>query len=104
MELEEFIGKTLVGIYKGVKMANKEIDDTGSEPHYVVETASWHKDRSDGYIKFDVAVTASSTGVTSGNAGIRVWSVGIGGEKETSLSEQVVSRIKFGVAPNSTIG
>ena len=30
MELEEFISKTLVGIYKGVKSANKEIDSTGS--------------------------------------------------------------------------
>ena len=104
MELEEFISKTLVGIYRGVKNANKEIDGAGSTSYFNIESSSWHKDRSDGYIKFDVAVTASNSSDIKGGAGIRVWSVGIGGEKEASTSEQVVSRIKFGVAPSVTTG
>lgn len=102
MELEEFISKTLVSIYKGVKSANKEIDAERS--YFFIEAASNHKDRSDGYIKFDVAVTATNASGTKGNAGIRVWSVGIGGEKESSVSDQVVSRIKFGIAPSVTTG
>jgi len=104
MELEEFISKTLVSIYKGVKSANKDIDNTGKSSYFNIESSSWHKDRSDGYIKFDVAVTASNLEGAKGGAGIRVWSIGIGGEKETSTSEQTVSRIKFGVAPSITTG
>lgn len=104
MELEEFISKTLVGIYKGVKSANKEISGDGSMSYFNIEAAGSHKDRSDGYIKFDVAVTASNSSDIKGSAGIRVWSVGIGGEKEANISEQVVSRIKFGVAPSLTTG
>ena len=104
MELEEFISKTLVGIYKGVKSANKEIDSTGSSSYFNIESSSCHKERTDGYIKFDVAVTASNSADLKGSAGIRVWSIGIGGEKETTTSEQIVSRIKFGIAPSVTTG
>lgn len=104
MELEEFISKTLVGIYKGVKDANKVIGDAGSGSYFNIEASSWHKDRSDGYIKFDVAVTATNSSGAKGGAGIRVWSIGIGGEKETTASDQVVSRIKFGIAPSLTTG
>ena len=102
MELEEFISRTLVSIYKGVRSANKEIDQNGSYFH--IEAASNHKDRSDGYIKFDVAVTATTATGTTAGGGIRVWSIGIGGEKETNASDQVVSRIKFGIAPSTTTG
>jgi hypothetical protein len=106
MELEEFISKTLVSIYKGVKSANKEIEviSTSSGSYFNIEAAGTHKERADGYIKFDVAVTASNSADLKGGAGIRVWSIGIGGEKETSTSEQIVSRIKFGIAPSMTIG
>ena len=51
-----------------------------------------------------MAVTATNINGTKGSAGIRVWSVGIGGEKESSVSDQVVSRIKFGIAPSVTTG
>lgn len=105
MELEEFISKTLVSIMKGVKSANKELKVSENDNvAYLIESASNHKDRTDGYIKFDVAVTAIKEAGTKGTGGIRVWSVGIGGEKEVSSSDQVVSRIKFGVAPNYTTG
>lgn len=104
MELEEFISKTLVGIYNGVKQANMKIGGSDSSSYYNIESSSWHKDRSDGYIKFDVAVTASNSDGTKGDAGIRVWTIGIGGEKETNTSEQIVSRIKFGIAPSVTTG
>ena len=102
MELEEFISKTLISIHRGVRAANKEID--ANNPYYFIEAASNHKDRSDGYIKFDVAVTAANEGTTKASAGIRVWSVGVGGEKEIGTSEQIVSRIKFGIAPSTTTG
>ena len=104
MELEEFISKTLASIYKGVKNANKEIDSSGQSSYFNIESSSWHKDRSDGYIKFDVAVTANNSDSAKGAAGIRVWSIGVGAEKEASSSEQTVSRIKFGIAPSTTTG
>jgi len=105
MELEEFISKTLVSIMKGVKSANKELKVSENDnAAYFIESASNHKDRTDGYIKFDVAVTTTKETGIKGTGGIKVWSIGIGGEKETNSSDQVVSRIKFGVAPNYTTG
>ena len=105
MELEEFISKTLVSIMKGVKSANRELKESESDNNaYLLESASNHKDRTDGYIKFDVAVTAVKESGASGTAGIKVWSVGIGGKKETNSSDEVVSRIKFGIAPHYTTG
>lgn len=108
MELEEFISKSLVGIYRGVKEANKQISATnvsgGTDSYFNIESSSWHKDRSDGYIKFDVAVTVSNSNGSKGGAGIKVWSVGIGGEKDSLASNEIVSRIKFGIAPSLTTG
>jgi hypothetical protein len=85
-----------------VKDANKQIGN--EESYFQIESSSWHKDRSDGYIKFDVAVTASNSEGKAGKASIKVWSIGVGGEKDSSSSHEIVSRIKFGVAPSTTTG
>ena len=99
------ISKTLTSIVKGVKSANKELSGiTESQNYYWVDAASNHKDRSDGYIKFDVAVTVSAGKETKGSAGIRVLSIGLEGERGVIESDQTVSRIKFGIAPSVTIG
>jgi hypothetical protein len=100
MELDEFISKTLVSIRKGLKSANGEL---GGAPVYMIEPSSWYKDREDGCIKFDVAVTAVKESETKGTAGIKIWSVGLDGKKGTNTTDQVVSRIKFNIAPNNAI-
>jgi hypothetical protein len=98
MELEEFISKTLVNISKGVKSANKEVGGL-----FMIEPSSWYKDRTDGAIKFDIAVTASNESGQSGSGGIKVWSVGIGAEKQSSKLDETVTKIKFSVAINTAI-
>ena len=104
MELEEFISKTLISITKGMKSANAETKLEDGRVLFIIEPASWHKDRTDGCIKFDVAVTASKESGIKGGGGIKILSVGIDGQKETNTSDQMVSRIKFNIAPQVTVG
>jgi len=99
MDLDEFIAKTLVSIKTGVENANK-VEGGGS---YMIEPSAWFKDRSDGAVKFDIAVTASKEITKAGGAGIKVLSIGIGGQKEVAHADEVVSRIKFSVAINTAI-
>jgi len=105
MELEEFISKTLISIASGVHKANEGVKELnlGGNPVFVVEPASNHNKRSDGYIEFDVAVTATTEGASTISGGIRVWSIGVDGQKEVKEADQIVSRIKFGIAPYTTI-
>ena len=103
MELEEFISKTLISIAKGMKSANEETKLEDGRVLFTIEPVSWYKDRTDGCIKFDVAVTASKESGLKGGGGIRIWSIGLDGKKEVSTSDQIVSRIKFNIAPQVTV-
>mgnify|MGYP001572776926 FL=1 len=100
MELEEFISKTLVSIAKGIKSANKDM----GQSFFTIEPISYQKNRTDGCIEFDVAVTASKGTGSKVGGEIKIWPVGLGGKKETNISDQTVSRIKFSVAPEVKIG
>lgn len=105
MELSDFISSTLVGIVNGVKDANKRLaTNEDSRGLFAIESASHHKNRDDGYIQFDIAVTASSETNKNGGIGIKVLETGIGGEIKNRSIDQTISRIKFGVAPNITTG
>ena len=97
MELEEFISRTLISISKGIKSANKEVI-FGNGPSFKLQPV--HKD---GYIQFDVAVTASKAKGTKGGAGIKLWAMSLSGQKEGKVSDQSVSRIKFNIMPNTDI-
>ena len=98
MELDEFINKTLVSIFKGIQKAND-----ATKMGFMIESNGRKKD-SDGNIQFDVAVITSKKNGSTGKAGIEVFSVGIGGSKTTDTSNQIVSRIKFSVASDSLVG
>lgn len=108
MELEEFIKKTLVSIYRGIHGANKEvlklIDDTsGSDtrPRFLID--AHNRNNKEGYISFDVAVTVSSEIAKAGGAGIRVAGISLGGEKTDTGIQEHISRIKFNILPSVII-
>jgi hypothetical protein len=92
MTVEDFIRTTLVEITRGVRGAQVDVQEDGSDarvnPHM----------EGRGYkvcdVECDIAVTASSTGGAS--AGVTVLGVFGGGVKGESRHEHVhVSRIKF---------
>lgn len=97
MELEEFISKTLTSIAKGVKTANK---DNGL--NFVIEPTG-RKEKSDGNIKFDIAVTVTKKKGRKGEIGIGILSIGLTGSKKSDVSDETVSRIKFSVATENLI-
>lgn len=97
MELETFISKTLIDIYNGVKKANEELCKDGYKPFML-----GYAHTADETILFDVAVTASSERTKGGNATIKVFSLELGGKKDSSLSQEKVSRIQFRVRPDYT--
>jgi hypothetical protein len=103
MKLEEFISNTLISITNGIQSANKITNVGESKVLFVMEPSREYKDRSDGCIKFDVAVTTSKADSSKGGGQIIIWSVGIGGEKKSDISDQIVSRIKFNITPDSTV-
>jgi len=103
MELEEFISKTLISISKGMRAANKGIEAEDDRPRFMVEPTSWYEDRSKGCIEFDLAITASKQSGKNGELGLKILALGLGGGKNSSVSDQTVSRVKFKIAPNITI-
>jgi len=109
MELEEFIKNSLVNIASGIRGANEEIAKRegktlgkdisaafGIEPH--------NRDKAYRYINFDVAVVANNENTKSGNGGIKVASIGVGGEISDVTHQGHFSRIQFHIIPNTYIG
>jgi hypothetical protein len=104
MELNDFIKTTLVEIQLGVKEANISIAEIEETPvrteasmQYMLR-ANRSGEREKG-ILFDVAVTASNDATSDLAGKINVIGIGFGANRESSNSEQVVSRIKFKVDP-----
>lgn len=109
MELKEFIKNTLVSIKNGLHEANKEFakqekktlgDDFSAT--FVME--SHNRDKGQGYITFDVAVTVSEESKKSGGAGLNIKVASLSGEIGDVKSQEHVSRIKFHIIPHMTIG
>ncbi len=108
MELDTFIKETLVQIQKGVKEANIAIANlegtavrTNGEMQYVMDSnRSSEKDKG---ISFDIAVTVSAK--KNGDVGgkISVAGISLGGGKNTTTTEQNISRIKFKIEPFNSI-
>ncbi|MEA2113333.1 MAG: hypothetical protein U9P63_01585 [Patescibacteria group bacterium] len=108
MELEEFIKKTLVSIASGLKSTNEELKKSykSDKITYMIEPSIWHRDKNSerGFISFDVAVTVSKESKKSGKGGLKIYVADLGGEKGSKISENSVSRIKFYIAVDHTIG
>ena len=108
MELQEFIAKTLVDIKTGVSEANKTLAElegkkmgVDAHPYFAIEPHG--RDKKEGYINFDIAVTVTQETKTTGGGGIKIAVASLGGEISDSGSQESISRIKFHVLPYFTI-
>ena len=104
MNLKDFIENTLVEISDGIEAANERLNkhDKRLFAKYVMGNSS--DDNEQSKICFDVAVTSSKNGSakTKGKFNIFVVDAEIGGE--AAISNQNVSRVKFEVSTNQTVG
>lgn len=103
MELREFITQTLVQIQLGVQDAiQQQIASDANGAINPVFPTSWSTDPTPGAehvqkVEFDVAVTATDKSNGGGKAGIKVFSVELGGEKLNSAERSIASRVKFAI-------
>lgn len=108
MELEEFIKTTLVNIKNGIRGANLEIakkegKELGKDIAAMFVMEAHNRDKGQGYITFDVAVTVSQEKTKSGGGGLRIAVANLGGGVGDVKSQEHVSHIKFHIIPNSPV-
>jgi hypothetical protein len=97
MELREFVKSTLLDVMGGIKDAQSEWNNTTNGSGAINPVFGTVNVNDVQHVSFDVAVTAETATAGKGNAGIKVWSVGIGGELSDSATNSSVSRIQFKV-------
>lgn len=101
MELREFITQTLVQIQLGVQDAIAQQTASGASGAInPVFPSSWGtavREEHVQKVEFDVAVTATDKSNGGGKAGIKVFSIELGGEKSGSAEHSIASRVKFAI-------
>lgn len=104
MDLKEFTTQTLVQIVEGAIEANAQLSrsnsfvpttDTLGCPKDELE-ARWEKPLMHN-VDFDVAITTIESDGKSGGAGIRVASLALGGNIESKIENQTISRVKYSI-------
>lgn len=106
MNLQDFVRESLVEIVQAAVEANKAFAEAGIKAG-VNPAQAMFGNESGGYstkilsdthtIEFDVAVTVESASGAVGKAGLKVFSIGVGGETNSESSHSTVSRIKFAI-------
>ncbi len=104
MDLQTFVCETLCQIQAGVQDAIKRGGAGVINPLF----SRYDQDKQDivEKVTFDVAVTASEGEEREGKAGLRVWSVGVGGAIKGATASETVSRVQFAVrivAPTTAV-
>lgn len=104
MDLQEFIKNTLVSIKNGIRDANVEFakqegKELGKDFTAVFVMEPNNKEKSQGYIIFDVAVTVSQENNAKGGAGIKIAVANLGGDVSSTTSQANFTRIKFHIIP-----
>ena len=93
MELAEFVSKSLQDVWNGIEAANTAVSksEKGRDRFYLASKT----ERTEDAIRFDVAVTASTTVDASAGGGVKiaVVSASLGGS--TEHRQEAVSRIQF---------
>lgn len=106
MKLEDFIKESLCQIIKGVQDAQAFAEQNDAEINSKSlrqknDTGSYYYDSYDGtpaqVIDFDVAVTTTEQGSSTGKAGIFVSVFGAGIEGMSSAEHLISNRIKFSI-------
>ena len=108
MELEEFIKTTLVNIKNGIRQANLEFakqegKTLGTDYSSVFVMESLNRDKGQGYITFDIAVTVSQESKKTGGGGLKIAIASLGGEVGDIKSQEHISRIKFHILPYQNV-
>ena len=109
MELKDFVKQTLVQIVKAVEEAQSEVNRSavgaivspgrGDMFGGNARTKGAVSARG-GFIEdisFDLAITTVDISAKQGQAGIFVWSVGVGGKTKSENQNTTVSRIQFSI-------
>jgi len=109
MDLQEFIKNTLVSIKNGlhdanVEFAKQEGKELGKDYAALFVMEPHNREKSQGYIIFDVAVTVNQKDDKKGGGGIKIAVANLGGEITSSTSQENISRIKFHIISHSYIG
>lgn len=109
MELQEFIKNTLVSIKNGLHEANEEFARQENKKLGENFTALFvmephNREKGQGYITFDVAITVSQESKKSGGGGLKIAVASLGGEIGDIKSQEHLSRIKFHIIPHQYIG
>ena len=108
MELEEFIKTTLVNISNGMRQANLQLasqeDKTlGKDFSSTFVIEALNREKGQGYIAFDIAVTVSHESKKAGETGLKIAIASLGGEIGDVKTQEHISRIKFHVLPHRTV-
>jgi len=108
MNLQDFIKNTLISIQDGLHSANLEIAQKKGKTLGKDISAAFclepnERDKKEGYIIFDVAVSVSSESQNSGGGKVNVVIAKLGSKVGGSSKEEQVSRIKFHVMPKTCI-
>ena len=109
MELQEFIKNTLVSIKNGLHEANEEFakqegKKLGKDFSSLFVMEPHKREKEQGYVTFDVAVTVSQESKKSGGGGLRIAVASLGGEVGDVKSQEHISHIKFHIIPQQYIG
>lgn len=104
MDLKEFTTQTLVQIVEGAIEANAQLSSMNSfvpttntlgNPRNAVEAL---KERPLMYnVDFDVAITTTESDGKRGDAGIKVIPFNFGGNIESKIENQTISRVKYSI-------
>ena len=109
MELDTFITATIKAIIKGIKDSQDFAKENESRVNPKTQSATVHNSgdfvifkgenekRSISNVDFDIAVTVSKQEENNVSAGIKVFSIGIGGKIKDIGNNEVVSRLRFSI-------
>jgi len=102
MDLKEFITETIVQIQEGVQDAIKRRSSTDDaagaiNPVFFKRDHNPYNSTLRQMVEFDVALTVSDKSGREGKAGLKVWSLDLGGGASKSAERSTVSRIKFSI-------
>ncbi len=98
MDLKEFTKQTLIQIVEGAKEANSAISEHNAQIHTYNDNG-YAKSFPITKVDFDVAITTTESEGTNGSAGLKVVSiVNLGGNVESKIENQTVSRVKYSLS------
>ncbi len=92
--LKTFIAETIKEIIDGIATAAEDIVKTYNKtdsPNIEITTSGYQR------IEFDISIASSQSGETSGNAGVSIKVLDIGGKKSSIQEQSAINKIKFSV-------